>query len=222
MSNKKSEMIKQQVSANQGQASDNKSGHPVPGKGGKKPGPPKPKNMGKTIKTLMSYVGKYKAYFLKPLVNNYILPGDFAGLAKMLVILGTIFVVGALAAYGYARIMVHVAQNTISNIRTDLFNKMQELPIKYFDRNTHGDLMSLYTNDIDNISEALNNSLTNILASGLTFIGTIIMMAVLSPVLIIITVAFLALMIFVVNNVGAKSKYYFGMQLKILKSIMKN
>ena len=234
MSNKKSEMIKQQVSANQGQASDNKSGHPVPGKGGKKPGPPKPKNMGKTIKTLMSYVGKYKAllalvmiliiinsfamvvgsYFLKPLVNNYILPGDFAGLAKMLVILGTIFVVGALAAYGYARIMVHVAQNTISNIRTDLFNKMQELPIKYFDRNTHGDLMSLYTNDIDNISEALNNSLTNILASGLTFIGTIIMMAVLSPVLIIITVAFLALMIFVVNNVGAKCKYYFGMQQK--------
>ena len=184
MSNKKSEMIKQQVSANQGQASDNKSGHPVPEKGGKKPGPPKPKNMGKTIKTLMSYVGKYKAllalvmiliiinsfamvagsYFLKPLVNNYILPGDFAGLAKMLVILGTIFVVGALAAYGYARIMVHVAQNTISNIRTDLFNKTQELPIKYFDRNTHGDLMSLYTNDIDNISEALNNSLTNILA----------------------------------------------------------
>ena len=234
MSNNKSEMIKQQVSANQGQASDNKSGHPVPGKGGKKPGPPKPKNMGKTIKTLMSYVGKYKAllalvmiliiinsfamvvgsYFLKPLVNNYILPGDFAGLAKMLVILGTIFVVGALAAYGYARIMVHVAQNTISNIRTDLFNKMQELPIKYFDRNTHGDLMSLYTNDIDNISEALNNSLTNILASGLTFIGTIIMMAVLSPVLIIITVAFLALMISVVNNVGAKSKYYFGMQQK--------
>ena len=234
MSNKKSEMIKQQVSANQGQASDNKSGHPVPGKGGKKPGPPKPKNMGKTIKTLMSYVGKYKAllalvmiliiinsfamvagsYFLKPLVNNYILPGDFAGLAKMLVILGTIFVVGALAAYGYARIMVHVAQNTISNIRTDLFNKMQELPIKYFDRNTHGDLMSLYTNDIDNISEALNNSLTNILASGLTFIGTIIMMAVLSPVLIIITVTFLALMIFVVSNVGSKSKYYFGMQQK--------
>lgn len=109
----------------------------------------------------------------------------------MLVVLGTIFGVGALAAYGYARIMVHVAQNTISNIRTDLFNKMQELPIKYFDRNTHGDLMSLYTNDIDNIGEALNNSLTNILASGLTFIGTIIMMAVLSPVLIIITVAFL-------------------------------
>ena len=110
--------------------------------------------------------------------------------------------------------MVHIGQNTISNIRTDLFNKMQELPIKYFDRNTHGDLMSLYTNDIDNIGEALNNSLTNILASGLTFIGTIVMMAVLSPVLILITITFLAVMIFVISKVGVKSKYYFGLQQK--------
>lgn len=209
-------------------------GQGTTGKGGKKPGPPKPKNMKKTLITLMSYLGKYKlqlalvmiliiinsfamvagTYFLKPLVNNYILPGDFAGLAKMLALLGTIFGVGAIAAYGYARLMVHVAQNTISNIRRDLFNKMQELPIKYFDRNTHGDLMSLYTNDIDNISEALNNSFTNILASGLTFIGIIIMMAVLSPLLIIITITFLAIMIFIIGKVGAKSKYYFGMQQK--------
>lgn len=203
-------------------------------KGNKKSGPPKPKNMKKTLRRLMGYLGKYKlqlimvmiliiinsiamvagSYFLKPLVNNYILPGDFAGLAKMLLVLGTIFALGAFASYGYSRLMVHVAQNTISNIRKDLFNKMQELPISYFDRNTHGDLMSLYTNDIDNVGEALNNSFTNILASGLTFMGTIIMMAVLSPVLIIITVTFLAIMIFVISKVGAKSKYYFGMQQK--------
>lgn len=202
--------------------------------GKKKPGSPKPKNMKKTLKTLMQYVGRYKlllvlvmvlivvnsfamvagSYFLKPLVNNYILPGDFGGLAKMLVLLGTIFGLGAIAAYGYARTMVHISQHTISNIRTDLFNKMQELPIKYFDRNTHGDLMSLYTNDIDNIGEALNNSFTNILASGLTFIGTIVMMFVLSPVLSVITISFLAIMIFVISKVGAKSKYYFGMQQK--------
>ena len=154
------------------------------------------------------------SYFLKPLVNNYILPGDFAGLAKMLVLLGSIFALGACAAYGYGRIMVHISQNTIRDIRRDLFNKMQDLPIKYFDRNTHGDLMSLYTNDIDNIGEALNNSLTNILASGLTFIGTVIMMIVLSPILSLVTITFLALMIFVVNKVGAKSKYYFGLQQK--------
>ena len=97
-------------------------------KPGKKPGPPKPKNMKKTLKTLMQYIGRYKlllalvmalivvnsfamvagSYFLKPLVNNYILPGDFGGLAKMLVLLGTIFGLGAIAAYGYARIMVHI------------------------------------------------------------------------------------------------------------------
>ena len=206
------------------------------GPGGKKMpgGGPKPKNMKKTLGTLLRYLGKYKvflaivlvlvvfnsfamvagSYFLKPLVNNYILPGDFAGLAKMLVLLGAIFLGGACSAYGYARIMVHVSQNTIRDIRRDLFNKMQDLPIKYFDRNTHGDLMSLYTNDIDNISEALNNSVANIMSSGLSFIGMIVMMVVLSPVLSLITVSFLALMIFIIKNIGSKSKYYFGMQQK--------
>ena len=212
-----------------------KGGPGMMGPGGRKgPGGPKPKNMKKTIKTLLKYVGKHKgllflvmalvimnsfamvagSYFLKPLVNNYILPGDFAGLAKMLVLLGSIFLTGAAAAYGYSRIMVHISQKTVSEIRTDLFNKMQSLPLKYFDRNTHGDLMSLYTNDIDSVNEALNNSFTNILASGLTFIGTIIMMIVLSPVMCIITVSFLALMVFLVKKVGAKSGYYFGMQQK--------
>ena len=206
------------------------------GPGGKKMpgGGPKPKNMKKTLGTLLRYLGKYKvflaivlvlvvfnsfamvagSYFLKPLVNNYILPGDFAGLAKMLMVLGSIFLAGALSAYGYARIMVHVSQNTIRDIRRDLFNKMQDLPIKYFDRNTHGDLMSLYTNDIDNIGEALNNSVANIMSSSLSFIGMIVMMVVLSPVLSLITVSFLALMIFIIKNIGSKSKYYFGMQQK--------
>ena len=206
------------------------------GPGGKKMpgGGPKPKNMKKTLGTLLRYLGKYKvflaivlvlvvfnsfamvagSYFLKPLVNNYILPGDFAGLAKMLMVLGSIFLAGALSAYGYARIMVHVSQNTIRDIRRDLFNKMQDLPIKYFDRNTHGDLMSLYTNDIDNIGEALNNSVANIMSSSLSFIGMIIMMVVLSPILSLITISFLALMIFIIKKIGSKSKYYFGMQQK--------
>ncbi|MCQ2969191.1 MAG: ABC transporter ATP-binding protein/permease [Clostridium sp.] len=190
--------------------------------------------MKKTLGTLLRYIGKYKlflaivlilvifnsfamiagSYFLKPLVNNYILPGDFVGLAKMLALLGAIFLGGACSAYGYARIMVYISQNTIRDIRRDLFNKMQELPIKYFDRNTHGDLMSLYTNDIDNIGEALNNSIANIISSSLSFIGTIAMMIVLSPVLSLITITFLALIIFIIKKIGSRSKYYFGMQQK--------
>ncbi|MDD6795454.1 MAG: ABC transporter ATP-binding protein [Clostridiaceae bacterium] len=190
--------------------------------------------MGKTIKRLMSYLGKYKfslvvvllflcissvvmvanAYFLKPLVNNYILPGDFKGLFKMLIIIAGVFVFGATSTYIYARVMVKVAQNTIKDIRKDLFDKMQSLPIKYFDVNNHGDLMSLYSNDIDNISEALNNSLTNILSSLITFIGMIIMMVVLSPLLSVITFCVIGFMIFLVKKLGAKSKYYFGLQQK--------
>lgn len=204
------------------------------GPGKKMAGGPKPKNMRKTLGNLLRYLGKHKgllfvvmilvimssltmvaaSFFLKPLVNNYILPGNFKGLAKMLTILGSIFIGGALASYGYARIMVHISQKTVSEIRNDLFNKMQSLPLKYFDKNTHGDLMSLYTNDIDNIGEALNNSFTNIISSTLTFTGNIIMMIVLSPILCIITITFLGLMMFLVKKVGAKSGYYFGMQQK--------
>ena len=154
----------------------------------KKGGPRKPADMNRTVGKLMKYLGKYKlklifvmicliissfamvagAYFLKPLVNDYIIPGDFSGLMKMLVLLGMIYLLGSICSYGYARVMVNISQNTIKDIRNDLFNKMQKLPVKYFDLNTHGDLMSLYTNDIDNISEALNNSFTNIISSSLT------------------------------------------------------
>ena len=198
-----------------------------------------PTSMGKTIGRLMSYVGKYKlllclvliflvmssismvagSYFLKPIINDYILPGDFKGLVKMLAFLGLIFLAGTFASYGYSRIMVHVAQNSIRDIRKDLFEKMQTLPVSHFDWTPHGDLMSLYTNDIDNISEALNNSITNILSSGITFIGTIIMMFVLSPTLTLITLISLAVMLGLIKTIGKKSKYYFGVQQKNIGKI---
>ena len=193
-----------------------------------------PKNLGKTLKRLIGYTTRYKvllalvivfiiinsismvagSYLLKPLINDYILPGDFTGLAKMLTLLGGIFVFGALCSYGYGRIMVHIAQNSIRDIRKELFDKMQTLPVSYFDWNNHGDLMSLYTNDIDNINEALNNSVTNIMASSLTFVATLIMMFVLSPILGLLTILGLAIMMLLTKKLGAKSKYYFGLQQK--------
>lgn len=198
----------------------------------KKMGRPKPQNMGATFKRLMSYVSKYKflvaivllfvilssvsmvssVFFLKPLINDYIIPGDFKGLAGILAVMGGIFLTGAVSSYIYSRTMVHIGQKAVNENRNDLFNKMQQLPIKYFDTHAHGDLMSLYTNDIESISEALNNSVTTVMQSGLSFIGVIIMMFVLSPILSIITLAVLGLMMFIMKKMGAASGKYFGMQ----------
>lgn len=191
-----------------------------------------PENMKHTLTRLMSYLGKYKLglvlvlifiiinsvamvgsiAFLSPIINNYILPGDFSGLARELALLGSIFLLGSISSYMYARIMVRIAQKSVHAIRSDLFNKMQRLSIKYFDSHTHGDLMSFYTNDIESISEALNNSVTNIIASALRFTGVIIMMIVINPILALITITILAVMIFLMKKIGKQSGRYFGMQ----------
>ena len=192
----------------------------------------KPQNMKKTLRSLMHYVGRYKAlmalvvvfllintvcivagsYLLKPLINDYIIPGDFAGLARMLALMAGIYITGALCSFAYSRIMVHVSQKTVYAIRRDLFEKMQLLPIKYFDRHTHGELMSRYTNDIDTISEMINNSIGTLLSSALTFVGILIMMFVLSWKLLLITAGMLVVMVLVVKAIGKRSRLYFAAQ----------
>ena len=192
----------------------------------------KPKDLRGTLAKLMRYLGRYKAalclvavllvissactvggsYLIKPLMNDYILPGDFPGLAKMLTLMGCVYLVGAVCSFGYARIMVHVSQNTVARIRRDLFDKMQSLPLKYFDTHTHGELMSRYTNDIETVSEALNNSFGSLISCSLNFLGTIAMMIVLSPLLTGITFAMLVVMLGVVKVIGGRSRRYFARQ----------
>ena len=199
----------------------------------------KPKNMRGTLHKLMRYLGRYKAhlalvvillfissactvggsYLIKPLINDYILPGDFPGLAKMLGVMALVYIVGAVCSFGYARIMVHVSQNTVAKIRADLFDKMQGLPLKYFDAHTHGELMSRYTNDIETVSEALNNSFASVISCSLNFLGTIAMMLVLSPVLTLITFGALAVMLAVVKAVGGRSRQYFAAQQKAVGEV---
>ena len=199
----------------------------------------KPKNMRGTLHKLMRYLGRYKAhlalvvillfissactvggsYLIKPLINDYILPGDFPGLAKMLGLMALVYIVGAVCSFGYARIMVHVSQNTVAKIRADLFDKMQGLPLKYFDAHTHGELMSRYTNDIETVSEALNNSFASVISCSLNFLGTIAMMLVLSPVLTLITFGALAVMLAVVKAVGGRSRQYFAAQQKAVGEV---
>ena len=192
----------------------------------------RPKDMKGTFKKLMHYVGRYKgslvlvavclivssvasvatSYMLKPLLNNYIIPGDFPGLFRMLLLMGGLFALSSLCSYAYARIMVHVAQNTVAALRQDLFDRLQELPIRYYDRHQSGDLMSRFTNDIDTVSEMLNSSFASIISNVLTFVGTVVMMIVLNPWLTLITFLFLGLMAVVVKTVGGRSRTSFQRQ----------
>ena len=214
-------------------------GGPGHGPGGPRGGFRKPKDLRGTLGKLMHYLGRYKAhlvvvvfllvissactvggsYLIKPLINDYILPGDFPGLARMLCVMAAVYIVGAACSFGYARIMVHVSQNTVARIRADLFEKMQKLPLKYFDTHTHGELMSRYTNDIETVSEALNNSFGSLISCSLNFTGTIVMMLVLSPTLTLITFAMLAVMLVVVKTIGGRSRRYFAAQQKALGEV---
>jgi len=168
------------------------------------------------VNTASSLAG---SYFLKPLINDYILPGDFAGLARSLVILAAIYIAGAAAAYGQTRLMVGVAQRTVNVLRRDLFAKLQTLPLRYSDRHTHGELMSRFTNDVDNIQMALDQSTVQLLSSAITLVGTVIMMLVLSPILFIITALVLVLMVFIVRILAGKSSNFFRGQQRELGNV---
>lgn len=152
------------------------------------------------------------SYMLKPLINNYILPGDFAGLARGLALLAAIYIVGAGASYGQSRLMVNVAQRTSNRLRRELFAKMQTLPVAYFDARTHGELMSRYTNDIDNVQLAFEQSLIQLVTSAVSLAGAAVMMLILSPLLFVITAAVAGLMFFVMDKLGDRSRNYFRSQ----------
>lgn len=210
-----------------------------PGHGPNQHGFQKPKNARKTLGKLLHYLGRYKillilvavclvisaacsvggSYLLKPIINDYILPGDFPGLAKMLVVMGGVYGVGALMSFAYARIMVHVSQETVAALRRDLFAKMQELPLSYFDTHTHGELMSRYTNDIETVSDAINNSFGSFISCTLTFFGTIGMMLFLSPLLTVITAITLVAMLLVVKTIGGRSRRYFSQQQRAIGAV---
>ena len=199
---------------------------------GRNHGYQRPKDMKGTFKKLMGCVGKYKgslvlvaiclligsaagvatSYLLKPLLNDYIIPGDFPGLFKMLLVMGGMYLLSSLCSFAYARIMVHVAQHTVAALRQDLFDRLQQLPVSYYDRHQSGDLMSRFTNDIDTVSEMLNSSFASIISNVLTFVGTVVMMIVLNPWLTLITFLFLGLMGLVVKVIGGRSRANFQRQ----------
>ena len=202
-------------------------------------GPQKPKNLKKTIGTLLGYIGRSKwllivvalcvvlnslcsilgSYLLKPLINECIVPGDYERLLRTLVLMALVYIVGALLSFTYARIMVSVSQRTTHAIRQDLFVKMQRLPLRYFDTNTHGDLMSRFTNDVDAVTEILNNGLINLISNVVTFVGIVFVMLSLNPWLFLVTVFTLALMFFIVMAFGKRTRKFFKAQQQSLGAL---
>ena len=211
-------------------------------RGGHGPGPrgfQKPKNLKKTVGTLLGYIGRSKwllvlvivcvalnslcsiagSYLLKPLINDCIEPQNYPLLIETLVKMALLYVAGALLSYTYSRIMVSVSQRTTNMIRQDLFVKMQRLPLSYFDTNTHGDLMSRFTNDVDAINEILNNGLINLVSNVVTLVGVVAVMLYLNPLLFLVTIFSMAVMFLVVMAFGKKTRKYFKAQQQSLGAL---
>ena len=162
------------------------------------------------------------ATFPQTLVDDYITPmlksgsSDFSGLASQIVRLACIMAVGVITAFTYNRIMVNVSQGTMRRLRDDLFARMESLPIKYFDTHAHGDIMSVYTNDVDTLRQLLSQSIPQVINSVITMAATLITMIVLNPALTVISILTAAVMILVTSNFSKLSaKYYVRQQMDL-------
>lgn len=207
----------------------------------------KPANPMKTLMRVMSYMSKNKLqlllvvflvlfcsgaqvlgnYYLKPIINDYIAPmigvapenRVYSGLIGMLVQLAIIYLVGVFSGYAYKYIMMVLSNRALNEMRRDLFNKMQDLPIKYYDTHAHGDIMSRYTNDIDTIREAMSEGFTAIVSSTVSIVGNFTMMILLSPTLTLFIIAMSCLMVFVVKKFGGISRKFFTKQQKAVGKV---
>ena len=154
------------------------------------------------------------ATFPQTLVDDYIMPmlqngsNDFSGLASDLIRLACVMAVGVITAFAYNRIMVNVSQGTMLHLRDDLFHNMEALPIKYFDTHAHGDIMSVYTNDVDTLRQLLSQSIPQIINSVITMAATLVTMIVLNPVLTIISILTAVVMLLVTANFSKLSGKY--------------
>ncbi|MDO4305544.1 MAG: ABC transporter ATP-binding protein [Eubacteriales bacterium] len=163
--------------------------------------------------------------FMQTLIDDYIVPllkarkPDYAPLARALFWMVGVYAIGILCAYAWHRIMVNITQGTMRNLRKDLFTHMEQLPIRYFDTHAHGDIMSVYTNDVDTLRQLISQSIPQILNSMVTLVTTFISMVVLSIPLTLIAVVMVAVMLFTASKIGKKSSVYFRKQQKELGTV---
>lgn len=194
----------------------------------------KPKNAKGTIKRIIKYMGKYKvlwpvvficvlinsltgvvgAYLIKPALNNYIIPmigsqnPDLSNFARLLIMVLAMFLVGVIASYCNSRLMLYISTNLLYNIRCDLFEHLEKLPVKFYDTRTHGELMSRFTNDTDTLREMMSQTIPQLFSSSLTVISVFVMMIILSPMLtlvMIVTMLLITRLLVVIGKHSANS-----------------
>ena len=191
----------------------------------------KPRDFGYTLRSLLSYLGRHKllflavavlvsisslanllgTYMIRPVVND-LTAGSWSQLIRGVLITAVIYIIGVLTAYGYTQIMVKAAQKVLYDIRRDLFAHLQTLPLKYFDRHRHGDIMSYFTNDVDTISDALNNSFAMLIQSFIQMAGTLLILYLLNWQLSLVVTVCYGVMFWYIRFSGKRSKAYYAVQ----------
>lgn len=153
------------------------------------------------------------SYLLRPIINGLTSEtGSAASLGKGLLVMAAVYLVGIAAQYCQQRIMIGISQNAIQTLRNDLFQKLQKLPLRYYDTNHHGDVMSRFTNDVDAIGEMLNNTVVQLISGAISIIGTVSLMLYTNIWLTLITIVMVPVMIQAVKLVGSKSRRYYQAQ----------
>ena len=218
----------------------------MPGPGRMRGPAPKVENPGKLMARIMAYVGKkYRisciivvicifigvlanvqgTMFMRDLIDSYILPligqehPDFGPLLAAICRVGAFYAVGILSTFAYNRIMVYVTQGTLRNLRVDLFSHMESLPIRYFDTHPHGDIMSVYTNDIDTLRQMISQSIPQLLNSVITIVSVLVSMIILSIPLTLINMVMVAIMLVTTKKLAGLSGRYFLSQQRDLGKV---
>ena len=196
----------------------------------------KPQHFGNTIRVFLNYLGRHKfmlglvgvltavsalanllgTYMIKPVVNGILETGSIPGLIRGVALTAAIYAVGALSTLGYTQTMVRAAQKVLHDIRRDLFAHLQTLPLSYFDSRRNGELMSLFTNDVDTISDALNNSFALLIQSFIQVVGTLVLLFVLNWRLSLLVVVGYAVMFWYIRFSTNRSRFFYARQQQAL------
>jgi len=199
----------------------------------------KPKDTAKTVRRLLGYISKDKmkiilaffltlassastlagSYMLRPIINNYIVPGDIKGLISALFLMAVVYLTGVISSYAQSRIMISVSQKALCTIREELFSKMQNLPVRFFDRHQTGELMSRFTNDVDTVGEMLNNTIIHLFSGIITIIGTFSLMIYTNWMLALVTVVMVPVLFKVATTLAKHSRKYFSAQQAALGAV---